>query len=271
MLTVPFGPPTHDAHHVIARHLGALGVAVPEGVQRVLDLDAALVAAATADPLDVIRAGILGGTLTPAKAPKALGDAASAMLAVEKAEDARRALLPTLDLVARQALAADAERIVADLRPAFDDAAARLVADLAVLGPEPDKRALTTPAGAHAWHDREAALAVLADVHTVRTDLAEVGHGGAEAGWYVAGHLDGALPANPWRWWDVIAAGYTLRLNTAAEADAVAQGAVLLVAERERSAAEAERAAWETSPEGQRQQRYLDAMAALAHRPDDAA
>lgn len=222
----------------IAARLTAAGVTPPAGIARAVAIDDALHAATTTAEasLDPVAAGITDGTLTPAKAGKLLTDAALARSTADYAKAAHRDLSRSLDTAAAAGLAEDADRVLAELRPTFDAAAAELVAAHEVLGDDPDAHRRThtaTVAGARALEQRDAALSTLRRIDRVRHDLADVhpAYRTSAAFWYVTGAT--TTPKAPARWWDLIAAGYQLHLNTPTEADAVAAAVAQADAERE--------------------------------------
>lgn len=114
-----------NAHHNIARHLDAAGIEPPAGITRAVDIDLALGLTSTTDVLTELRAGI-NATMTPTKCAAALKAAAADLLAQERASQLSNEVQLNLDTVARRALHADADRILADLRPKFTEAVDQL-------------------------------------------------------------------------------------------------------------------------------------------------
>lgn len=247
-LNIP-GVQNHDAHRQIAARLAALGIEPPAGVTRVRDIDTALEEVIATDPTEGLAAGITDGTLTPAKAAKALHSAAAEMAAHQFAAEVRNRLAPTLDRTARQALAADADRVLADLRPVFDAAVTAVAEGIATFGTTPPKELTRSPGLAALWERTVQAREHLRAVVAARTMLAEVGYGPATLSpvWWVNDEAD--LDRAPQKLEDTIAAGITVTLNSA---DEIAR----LTAARDDAA---ERAAAERE-ERKRQQRENDPM-----------
>ena len=218
------GTNRHDAHRQIARHLERVNIAPPEGVQRALDLDAALRTVTAADPLETLRAGI-AGTMTATEAGKQATKAATAMVVADRAAQVHQAVQPDLDRLARRALADDADRILEELQPALDRAVAAIREALAAFGSldAPSKDALRVPALAATYEQSVTARQQVRHVEDVRSDLAECGYGTptSDASWWItdATQLDGA----PSRLEHIIAQGYAVRVNTAEQSADIAR------------------------------------------------
>jgi hypothetical protein len=214
--------------------LATLKVDLPEEVDRLLTLWTATSDMAALDPAGELRAAAADGTLTPDNIVERLQQAALDVNAQEGALHLRRQLEPHLASSVSIALAADADRIVTGLQPAFAEAADALAALAgrftkrdtadAVLKAGPDTTA--------AWHDLAAHAATLEQIAHVRLGLATtIGAGTPDVpvAMYLAqgddlGHLrragqtyrDTAEPGG--RWGALVRDGYTLRLNTTGEA-----------------------------------------------------
>ena len=211
----------HRAHHDIDKHLTAVGITVPDGVTYALDVDRALQTAASPDPATDIRAALAAGD-TPAKIAAHLTKTGASIAAAEQISAARTAIQIDLDRLARQALAADADRVHAELTERFNAAVADIRKAVDMFGPGLPPKAITSRTGvARIWDEAVNARQRLDAVRVVRTDLADVGYGTPLEGpeWYVEHMVD--LDNAPRKAVQLIEAGIAVRLNTAAECTAL--------------------------------------------------
>jgi len=249
----------------LCNQLESLGVDPPGEARRVLDVHAALMAAAAQSPSGDLREALADGTLTAASAPKLLWEAARNETARQSAQALSRDLNHPVRSIAREALAGDADRIVTELRPKFDVAAESMqragqlidqdATDAEVLAAGRD--------AAELWQQLAEHCAVLDSIMGARSALDAITGGqpsptaaayieaapDAEALDRAARLFDGAGPglSGPLprtvggRWHRLTHAGYRLRLNSAQEARQVIAAANSATA-RTRAAADAARA-----------------------------
>jgi len=230
MLNLPGVRPDH-AHRTITQHCADAGIEAPDGVRYALDIDAVLVVASTPDPEADLRAGIARRD-DPKKLAAALTKSAAAIAAADRVGQARTAIGRDLDMVARQALHDDADQVIAQLRPIFDETVAAARAAVDVIGPDtPDSKMLRRPHLKALWDQVGATRNRLSAIQAVRTDLADCAYGTPteDPSWYVTttADLEHAEPDL----WALVIAGVPIRLNTAAESAAIA-------ADRDRAEAE---------------------------------
>lgn len=180
--------------HLIARDCTRLGVDLPERVTQALAVYAAANEAATASPADDLRDAFERGELDPSSVGRVLRAAAVAL----NARQSMGALVQDLQLpIVRTAVAAlreDGDRIVADLRPAFDAAATGMTAAAGLLATPDDAESVLTsgPDAAAAWSALAAHRDTLDTVHSVRLALAQCGYGPHDphVSYYVSGVAD---------------------------------------------------------------------------------
>ena len=212
----------HRAHIEIVRHLDAVDVPVPDDIRYACDVDAALAAVARPDPASDLRAAVARRD-TPAKVAAGIGKAAAALAAADKVEQARVELSGDLDRIARRALHDHGDEIIAEMRPTFDAALGAAHAAIEVLGPDaPSSDLLSRPKLRAMWHDVEEARRRLDAVLVVVTDLADCGYrpnSDHRLAMYVARPDD--LETIPHKLWAAITQGYTVQLNTVAEANQI--------------------------------------------------
>ena len=205
----------------VVRDLEGLGITAPKALARPAELTAALGQALTPDPAAELADRITSGALKPAEAGKALLDAGYTLAALDKAREVRLSLTRVLNQQTARALRDSGDEIIEALRAPFDAAVALLAEAHGLLGDEPDKKmSAASPALRDAWGKREEGLLAFNKVHGVRTRLADVGYGRRDDTrlWYIEALSPLGAPAS-YRPWDLIVAGFTPHLNTAAEID----------------------------------------------------
>lgn len=214
--------------------LEKLGVALPDDATAALALADASTAAAADVPANGLRAGIADGTIGPDNIADRLREAALDVAAHQGAVTLRTQLLPYLASAVQTALAADADRIVDDLRPTFDQAVETVANAAGHLRPNAKPADILTagPASAAAYHAIAEQQAILELILQARIGG---GRPDAPAALFIEpvpnlGHLRRAgrayqQTAGPGgRWLAMVADGCTLRLNTSREArEVVAQ------------------------------------------------
>ena len=211
--------------------LAECGVALPPSAQTALDTLAALQAEASRDVVAEAMAAAISTPLTPKNAGKRVQDLATALTArsraVEAAQHYERAVLDQF----RDAIVAHTDDLIIAMRPYFD-AAAKVVQEAGALI-DPD-RPPTTSDGLHVLEVAQAldeAQRRLSVVQTARIRVSEMsGYAEPDASWFIeeAADSDALALARLWKkrsWHRLARAGFTLRLNTPAEAAAVVSNA----------------------------------------------
>jgi hypothetical protein len=212
--------------------LAECGVALPPSAQTALDTLAALQAEASRDVVAEALAAAISTPLTPKNAGKRVQELATALTArtraVEAAQHYERAVLDQF----RDAIVAHTDDLIIAMRPYFD-AAAKVVQEAGALI-DPD-RPPTTSDGLHVLEVAQAlddAQRRLSVVQTARIRVCEMGgYAEPDASWFIAeaADSDALALARMWKkrgdWHRLARAGFTLRLNTPAEAAAVVSNA----------------------------------------------
>ena len=226
---------------VVAR-IEHLGGEVPADLRAQAELVAKLQELQRPPSTDGLEEQLRTGAVTASTVEKIVRDAAQRLLVDREIQslvnDFRRAGGP-IEKGSKLALRRAGDVIIEALRPAFDQAAAELVASIAELGPDPDRRAvLKVPTAAELWHKRKAVLDRLQDVRAVRVALAAAGYpapGGPmspRASWYTRGIRDEEALALADSWFKqggfpgLAAGGFELFLSLGAEAAALEKQAV---------------------------------------------
>jgi hypothetical protein len=219
LVNFPGGLP--DAHRTLRRDLAAVGITEPPGVSRACAIDDALLALVNTDVMADITSEIIGTTKAAVIADKAM-KAATSLVAADRLGQVHRDAQRTLDRIARQALYADAERILDELRPMFDDAVphvAEVVESFGSLTPAP--AILEAPGPRRLWDRAVEARQQLDRVLDVRRDLQAVGYGPPETNaWFLTTSHDLAA-ADDTNLEGLVGAGWPVRLNTLQEIDEV--------------------------------------------------
>ena len=240
----PPAPSTEGEHRARPDHRHAAGprprrpgrAAAHRRTDRVLDIRDAALTAANASPADDLAAGLTDGTLTPDTVGDRLLAAAVAATAQEKAHTLLRDLQVPLVPRFAQAVRADADRLLADLRKVFTPAA-KTMQKAGALFPVGATGEQVLTAGANAataWRGLEQARRTLDTVHGVRVTLARdygIGQVQPEVLMYVrdlSSEHDVARATEAWdrhdvgtgiggRWHALTAAGFALSLATQAQ------------------------------------------------------
>ena len=259
-----------SALSTVTRYAGALGIDLPAPVVEVVQLQAAISQALQAEPMTTLLTDIATGKLKPAE----VHDAIAATVRAKDITERRSSLAPDLDQAlgrrARAALQDQGDEIVRRARPAFDQAAATLSTSVEALGVDVTTAALATasPGAIEAWQGRAAAVATLDACRRLRDALGAAGYGrtGDLAALPVTGYIASAKNAADLgragqafrgadRFATVVAAGFTLRFNTAAEA---AEVAAIATAATARAAEEAKAKAKEEAKNDPRLKAFND-------------
>ena len=161
----------------LSTFLEPLGVELPDDAKTIIALRAEALSAATATPIDDLRADVAAGKVKPADVRKRITAAATELTIQEKSRALIRELEPTLDNLARRWARDHGDELIATLRPQFDDAAATLTATVKELGAHADPAAVLERGkdAAEAWTRGRDALAVLHQIRAVRRELNKCG------------------------------------------------------------------------------------------------
>lgn len=254
-------------HSRIVADLRAAGVTVPKHVSAALDLLKTARETMLTDPTAGLRDEYDAGTLTTTNVAERMIHAATIAAAAERL---RLALVTIEQAVTRTVnvwLKTDADKIVTALRPAFDEAAAIVQTAGAHFPPHASAaQILDGGAAAAAAHEQLAeALAALDHLRNLRVSVAyAAGEGEQDASWWIADARDaGALEQAQRAYYGsgnafhaLAHEGFTLRLNTTAEAARVAAGA--------RAATEAEEHARREAALKEHRESWAPFLAALA-------
>ena len=231
-----------------ARQLETVGVALPAEATAALTTLATLRETTDAQPAASLPDM---ATLTPKNAAQLLTEHAQRLNTLEKMATA----LPQFEGIAvnqfRTTIRDNADKLLIGLRTPFDEAASVVqVAGRHFPPGASDSHVLAAgPDAAAAWHQLGAALATLDTIRSIRVQIGDLaGHGEQRPEWYIDGASDAtALEAAHRAYYatgnafhGLAAAGFTLRLNTEAEATQVAAHARQVSNDRE--AAEREQA-----------------------------
>ncbi|MEP7738120.1 hypothetical protein ABKW28_10745 [Nocardioides sp. 31GB23] len=247
--------------------LEALGVAVPEQTQTARAVYEAAGQAAEASPSDDLRAAMMAGELTPANAADRLREAALAESARSTVQTLARDLHLPINRTMLVGLEAEATRIHADLAALFAPAAAEVMESARHFGADVtgDQAIAGGPKVVKLYQSLSDNTALLAAVSRAYQGLLEnvtrnLTTAGALVSLYVEDQPDLDLEharqlfAEPQRWMELAAAGYTLTLNTHDQARALTQKHAARVADEEKAARDSRRS-------GQRFAGRLGAMA----------
>lgn len=238
--------------------LAAHGVTLDETATEALAVIKAAQAARDAQPMNDLRARYAAGEVTSDNAEGLIIEAAVLAAGADRIRQAAAEMEGAASGTLRRWVGANADRIVKELRPAFDKAAAHV----AVAGrhfPPGATPAQLVAAGSDAVAAHEgldAALSTLDTLRTLRVDVADcAGNTEQDVTWWITPTpthpLDREAQDNAERLFKgagnafhaLAHAGFTLRMNTTAEAAKVAAGARAITdareaAEREAAAAE---------------------------------
>lgn len=215
--------------------LDRVGITPPEAAARALETLEAITAAASRDHYAEALATV--HELTPDNAAERVHELALAMSTRTHLTGAARHLEGPVARAYVDAIRADVDGIIAQMRPAFDAAAATVAVatDLVPEGTTPADLLTLGDAAIAAHRAVESARSTLTLVNAARVTLARLtGEGDTpRVSWYVAPSnrgMDelrqaGAVWQRGLRWERLLTRGFTLRLNTPGEAAAIEAGA----------------------------------------------
>jgi hypothetical protein len=231
-----------------------LGLTVPEPVARTLAVYREVTAVATADPLAELRASVANATVEPDTIGAELDAAAVALARKDQGHTISTSLSGAFNQAARLLAVHQGDAMITALRPTFDQAVGQFADAVDLLGPNPEPAMIrgAGPKTALAFGTFDEAKGTLAHVHRARTRLAGLGYAPThrqQCGvWYLEGPPamleeanDVYRQAHGDKFAAMLAAGLTLRLNTAAESDALVQADQQARAQVAAEAAEAAR------------------------------
>jgi hypothetical protein len=230
-------------HQQFAHALQALGVELPADAAEAVDTWAAASVLRSESPEGALRDAASAGTLTAENVGAAITSAAAALVARDKVPEMVSSLDFPLSRRFVQAIQTNADQIVLAMREQFDAAADELAKAATVVPLDADAAAVLNlgPDAATAWHQLAHAAGVLDAIASARTNLARrYAHADRSqlgAALFVAGvetsqdldranaaysgagpYMTGAPQPQGGAWRRLLDAGFTLHLNTVAEA-----------------------------------------------------
>lgn len=229
----------------LTAHLAALGIDAPAEVVAVQEIRVALGTLRTNPPVFTFEHDIATGAISAKNCVKRVQEAAAALAAHEKAVEVCQVVEPALARRERRALVDAGDDLVIAMRPAFDQAAAA-AGFVSRFGSDPDAAAvLSAGGGSDVWRQYQAALVVFDATHRVMDALAEARYcADPRVSWYVEAITDSSRAVSTFSNSGkgiaaLLAQGYKLRLNLAAEAVAVVANVAAVRARRDEAEAQA--------------------------------
>lgn len=220
----------------IDRTFAGLGIDLPKDCQDASALANAALSATNTPAIQDLHDGILAGTITPKNIAAKLTESAISLMAAERIHTAAEGTQSAINTLYYGALKAHADALVTALRPAFDEAAAVIQTAGKHFAPDANERDILKAGmeAVEAWHNLAAAKVTLTQVINARATIAEVerDHSPAYLHYITGNHTQAQL-------WHAEAeysgvghglhnlarAGFTLHLNTRAEAQKLAETA----------------------------------------------
>jgi hypothetical protein len=264
-----------------AATLEQLGVDLHPDIAKVMALRTAALASATAQPTEDLRAAMLAGELDIDNIGERVTQAATALLVRDKARRVLNDLDRPLARLTAIAVANNGDAIVEALRPTVDQALAATRDAVHLLGADPNHSVILNagPGAAAAYAAHQEARRVLDLVRKARRSMQEAGYGPDETpAWWVERLRDDTDLENArqaWhraRWAGLIEAGYTVRLNTATEAEAVTHAVTSTTTTRLAAQREAQQAAARAAGEAELAYQFPglhnDQASTAGHQPD---
>lgn len=243
--------------------LAEVGVTLDE-LDRIVAISSARSSPESAAEIDLSK-------LTPANVGQALQDTALARLVRREVLVVNREVSALLDRRARQIINQNHDLIVETIRPAFDESVRELGESISLLGPDPNLKALVVIPGAGAASDRR--KATIKRLDALRHVRVMCSSSKQDASWYLSDdgemtvqELDRAQSAYSGFGHFaelLLVAGYTLRLNSDTEAQALRHAAAARTADTARTAENARREARENDPQ---RKRYIEAWERMGAR-----
>ncbi len=217
---------------LLNRLLNGLDIETPDDLTTIEAIRAAIRSARDADAVTALEADIMAGNVKAGTIADRVTAAALALVAAERAGELSHKLERRLERRTRDVLVDIGDDIVGQLRPAFDDAAAALLASVEAFGPNPNVDAILKagPVAAASWEARIAATTKAREVSMVLSMMVGAGYGKPapfDSAYFMATvpNLDelhratAAMNSGGPALVNLVAAGFTaLQLNTAPEA-----------------------------------------------------
>lgn len=225
--------------------LAHFGITPPADLTAAVAIRSAAVAAAATHPMGDLEADLLDGKVKPKDVAARVHKAALELTATDNAHRIVANLDDTFKRILRRAARAGAEEIIATLKPIFADRVTTLTASADIIGYTQTPEAILNlgPAAATAWQQMRDAVSDLDRIHRIRVALGNAGYGdGRDPVWYIATltatrTLEDAQAAfSKDKVAGLAAAGFTLRLNTLAEADQVLADGAQAIADAKKAA-----------------------------------
>lgn len=245
--------------HSTARTFTNLGIELPKACTQALELADAITEATTTTAAAELNNGITDGSITPANVVKKLREAAQAMLIAERLPQAAQATESALTAAFNAGIRDNAEDLIDQLSEPFNTAAATVTTAGRHFQPEANA-ATVLAAGveaAAAWQDLTEARSTLAQIRNARAIIADLERDNTHpALFYIAGPLTAQDVWNVQSNWGgagdffhhLTHEGYSLNLNTSAEARAIEESAQATAEEQAATAAATARAARQADP-----------------------
>ncbi|QYF89711.1 hypothetical protein [Arthrobacter sp. PAMC25284] len=237
----------------INRTFAALDIALPKECQAATALAEAAIEATNPTTADDLNDAIAAGTITPKNLGAKLIEAALALVAAERIHAAAEGTQSAITTIYYDGFRNHADKLVEALRTPFNEAAATLTAAARHFqdGATPQQILNAGPEAVTAWHGLDAARHTMGQVRTARAIIADIERDNADAYLHYIGgnhnqaelwHAEAQYTGVGDGLHNLATAGYTLHLNTRAEAAALARTAQTKSA-KEQAAAEAARIA----------------------------
>lgn len=237
----------------IDRTFTGLSIDLPKECQDASTLANAALAATHSPAVQDLHDGILSGTVTPKNIGAKLTDSAIAIMAAERIITAAEGTQSAINSLYFGALKANADQLVTALRPAFDEAAAVIQTAGKHFAADANERDILNAGmeAVNAWHNLAAAKTAMTQIINARAVIAEAERDNTSAYLhYISGdHTQAQLWQAEAQYTGVghglhnlARAGFTLHLNTKAEAQKMAETARTKT-QKEQAQAEAARIA----------------------------
>lgn len=230
-------PTTAMSVQFVQSSLAECGVSLPPTAQRASDTLTALQAEASRDVVAEALAAASSSPLTPKNAGKRVQELAGALTARDRAGEAAQHYERVVLDQFRDAIVASSDDLIIAMRPYFDEAAAILHTAGTLIDPDVPPTVNDGLDVLEVAQSLDEASRRLSAVQTARVRVAEMrGYAVADASWFIESAADDeALRlARLWKkrsWHRLTRAGFKLRLNTPAEAEAVVLNAARSAAE----------------------------------------
>ncbi|MDQ0824305.1 hypothetical protein QFZ60_000478 [Arthrobacter sp. B2I5] len=220
----------------IDRTFAALSIDLPKECQDASALANAALAATNSPAVQDLHDGIISGTITPKNIAAKLTDSAISIMAAERIQTAAEGTQSAVNSIYFGAIRANADKLVAALRPAFDEAAAIIQTAGKHFAADANEREILNAGieAVNAWHNLAAAKATMMQITNARAVIAEAERDNTSAYLhYITGqHTQAELWQAEAEYTGVghglhnlARAGFTLHLNTKAEAQKLADTA----------------------------------------------